>query len=61
MDFFFKIEGEEFQRDFSFKFEGDFNFLVNFFFGPIHFSRDFEYKIEGEVRLKGFLLYCGIF
>ena len=30
------------------KIEGEFNFLVNFFFGPIQFLRDFFSKIEAD-------------
>ena len=31
---------EKIWRDFLCKIEGEFNFVVNFFFGPIHFHRD---------------------
>ena len=39
MGFLLKIEGdfENFYVDFFCKIEGEFNFLVNFFFGPIQF------------------------
>ena len=45
--------------------EGDFNFLVNLFFGPINFERDFFVKLKvssifaengGESNLREFLL-----
>ena len=55
----FFSRSDQFIKDFSFKFEGDFNFFVNFF------RRDFVYKIEvyffekmigkAFVKLKGFL------
>ena len=40
-------------KDFSFKFEGDFDTLVNFFLSNF-FLKDFVYKIEGEFSI----LYC---
>ena len=42
-------------KDFSFKFEGNFNILVNFFVVQF-FSRDFEFKIEGEFSIFDFLV-----
>ena len=42
----------------SYKIEGDFNFVFNFFFfGPIRFLRDFFHKIEGELSISDVFIF----
>ena len=39
-------EIENILRDFFFKIEGDFKFMVNFFFGPIQFKGNSHIKLK---------------
>ena len=49
------MQKENFDRDFSSKIEGEFNFLLNVFFGPIHFIGNsyVNLTLSPKVKLKG--------